>query len=208
MNTKLTYELISKVYDLLDVFYFNKESTSPRKAAYELVQRENAKILEVCTGTAANTIYIAERMKKSKIVGIDLSEDMLKLAKEKVLKKKLDNIELHAMDATKIKFKDKTFDVVLISLVLHEIDEELAKQMLIEAKRVLKAGGNIIVVEWEQPQKIIKKIMFLLIRLLEPKGFSGFLKLDMKQYFNQYGLYIENEKHCDYSKVIKLSCDK
>jgi len=204
MNSALTYKIIAKVYDLLDVFYFFRKSSSPREAVYDLLSDKDLLILDICTGTASNAIGIADKNRNAKVVGIDLSKEMLKMAKTKVSKKNLDNVKLYAMDATKTKFKDETFDIVLISLVLHEISCKLAEQMLLEARRVLKRDGKIIVVEWEEPKNLIKKLMFFPIRKMEPKGFVEFLKLDLKEYFEHNGLFIEEIKHCDYSKVIKL----
>lgn len=106
------------------------------------------------------------------------------------------------MDATNTKFQDGIFDIVLISLVLHEISDELAKKMINEAKRVLKKSGKIIVVEWEKPKSVFQKMMFFPIMAMEPKGFKCFLNLNMKDYFEQYGLDIVDIRHCDYTKVI------
>ena len=60
-------------------------------------------------------------------------------------------------------------------MVLHEIDEDLAGQILYEAKRVLKDDGEIIVTEWERSKNFFRKISFLPIELLEPKTFKRFV---------------------------------
>jgi demethylmenaquinone methyltransferase/2-methoxy-6-polyprenyl-1,4-benzoquinol methylase len=209
MKSTLFYKFLSRLYDSVCSLYFNRDSTSPRQAVLQLIQAENkkdAEILDVCTGTAENAVCLAGRMKEAKITGIDRSEEMLRIAGEKVLKNRLDNIALRVMDASKMEFQDNTFDAVLISLVLHEAGAELSKQILMEAKRVLKPDGSIFVVEWEQPRHdILKRFMFWFIRTLEPKGFKKFLKMDMNQYFEQFGLYIKEEVHCDYSRVMKLA---
>lgn len=58
MNSSFIYKLIAKVYDILDLSYFRKQSTSPRKAVNELVGDSNVKVLDICTGTAANVFKI------------------------------------------------------------------------------------------------------------------------------------------------------
>ena len=108
------------------------------------------------------------------------------------------------MDATKLKFKDKCFDKILLSLVLHEIDDDLAENIIIEAKRVLKDYGEIIITEWERSKKWFNKILFLPIEVLEPKPYKSFISKDLKIYFEKYGLTVKSEKHCDYSKVLIL----
>ncbi|MDD6070820.1 MAG: class I SAM-dependent methyltransferase [Clostridiales bacterium] len=102
---------------------------------------------------------------------------MLKVAKNKVGKTGLKNMRLHQMDATSLKFKDACFDKILISLVLHELDEELAGKLLQESKRVLKADGEIIITEWERSPSFWKRLLFMPIHCV---------------------------KHCDYTKVIIL----
>jgi demethylmenaquinone methyltransferase/2-methoxy-6-polyprenyl-1,4-benzoquinol methylase len=136
--------------------------------------------------------------------GIDLSKDMLRIADDKKKKAQVPNIKLHCMDATNMKFKDKCFDKVLISLVLHEINVDLAEQILMEAKRVLKDDGEIIVTEWEKSNAHFRKILFIPIKLLEPKPFKEFIKKDLYSYFEQYGMKVVAEEHCDYSRVLKL----
>jgi len=71
-----------------------------------------------------------------------------------------------------------------------------------EARRVLKANGKLIVLEWEEPVSRLKKIAFYPIKKMEAKGFEDFLKYDMDHYFSQHGFQIEQTVHCDYSKVM------
>lgn len=49
------------------------------------------------------------------------------------------------MDAIELRFKSNYFDKILLSLILHELDEELATKVIMEAKRVLKDNGEIII---------------------------------------------------------------
>lgn len=100
--------------------------------------------------------------------------------------------------------KGKCFDKILLSLVLHEIDEDLAGSIIVEAERVLKDYGEIIITEWERSKKWFNKIIFLPIEVLEPKPYKSFINKDLKTYFEKYGLTVKSEKHCDYSKVLIL----
>ena len=129
-------------YDLIDVTYFRNDKSSPRRVVFEEI-KDKDKILDMCTGTATNAIRIAQKNPYAKVVGIDLSKDMLRVAREKIKRKRMSNIRLYCMDATRLPFKEKYFDKVLLSLVLHEIDEDLAARILMEAKRVLKEDGEL-----------------------------------------------------------------
>ena len=158
----------------------------------------------MCTGTATNAIAIAKKNPNAKIVGVDLSKDMLVVAREKVNKENLANVRLYRMDATQMNFKDESFDKVLLSLVLHETDEELAKKIIKEAMRVMKSDGELVVTEWERSDNFIKKILFIPIEILEPKPYKTFVTKDHKKYFKEFGLEQVECKHCDYSKVMRL----
>lgn len=197
------YKIISKGYDLLDVIYFRNFKKSPRKAVLDRIY-ENEKILDVCTGTATNAITIAKEKTNAKIIGIDLSKDMLKVAQNKIRKNGLKNIRLYQMDATHLKFKSNCFDKILISLVLHELDEELSVKIITEANRVLKDGGEIIITEWEPSKQLSKRILFAPIHYSEPKTYRKFIKMDLYSYFERYGLSIQEDIHCDYTRVIVL----
>ena len=203
MNSKLFYKVMSRFYDLLDVIYFRKYETSPRKVVFDTIGKKD-NVLDLCTGTATNAIAIAKKNPNAKIVGVDLSKDMLVVAREKVNKENLANVRLYRMDATQMNFKDESFDKVLLSLVLHETDEELAKKIIKEAMRVMKPDGELVVTEWERSDNFIKKILFIPIEILEPKPYKTFVTKDHKKYFKEFGLEQVECKHCDYSKVMRL----
>ena len=160
--------------------------------------------MDLCTGTGTNAVNIAKRDNSVIIKGVDISKDMLVIAKSKAKKEKLNNIKFYEMDATNMRFKDKCFDKILLSLVLHETDEDLAAKMIKEAIRVLKDDGIIIVTEWERSSDVIKKIIFSPIEILEPKPYKSFVVKNLYAYFDEFGLEVIEEAHCDYSKVLKL----
>lgn len=201
MKSEVFYKTMSKFYDLVDIIYFRNYNNSPRKVVLETIENGDS-VLDLCTGTATNALKIAKTNARSKVIGIDLSKDMLGIAREKANKADISNLKLYCMDATKLKFKDKCFDKILLSLVLHEIDEDLAGSIIVEAERVLKDYGEIIITEWERSKKWFNKIIFLPIEVLEPKPYKSFINKDLKTYFEKYGLTVKSEKHCDYSKVL------
>lgn len=88
--------------------------------------------------------------------------------------------------------------------VLHEIDEGLAASIINEAIRVLKPDGEIIITEWERSKKLLQKVIFFPIEVLEPKPYKSFVVKNLYSYFEEFGLTVVEEIHCDYSKVLKL----
>ena len=176
MKSEVFYKTMSKFYDLVDIIYFRNYNNSPRKVVLETIENGDS-VLDLCTGTATNALKIAKSKPLSEVIGIDLSKDMLKIAQGKVKKSKVQNIKLYHMDATNMRFQDKFFDKILLSLVLHEVEENLA--VLAEAKRVLKDKGEIIVTEWEKSRKFSRRALFLPIDILEPKPFKSFIEKDL-----------------------------
>ena len=207
MNTKLFYNLTAWAYDLLDVIYFNNYVMSPRKAVFDAIKPDDT-ILDLCTGTGANAVRIGEKQPDTRIIGVDLSKGMLKIAKEKAKKKDVHNIKLYQMDATDMRFKDKCFDKISISLVLHELDDELAEKLLLEARRVLKDDGEIIITEWEPSKELWRRMLFAPVALLEPKSYKTFIKKDLYVYFKQFGLEVAQIKYCDYTKVLRVKKER
>ena len=94
MNSIVFYRMMAKVYDLLDVIYFRDYDHSPRKITNDRI-RSRDKILDLCTGTATNAMNLAGQNPGTKVVGIDLSKDMLRVAKVKVKRSGLRNIRLY-----------------------------------------------------------------------------------------------------------------
>ena len=169
------------------------------------IPNNNLNILEIAVGIAKNSILLAENKPNVKITGIDLSKEMLKIAQKTIKKNNISNIELLTMDGTNMTFENETFDFIIVSLLLHELPEDLSDKVLCECSRVLKNNGKIYVIEWEKPKKIIEKILFFTIELFEPRNFRQFLAKDLNEYFNKNGLRIETTEYGDYSKVMELS---
>ena len=200
----ISYKLISKFYGLLDVVYFKKNSKNPRFILLNKIPDDNLKVLEIAVGTAKNSILLAKNKPKVNIIGIDSSEEMLKIAQENIVKENIFNIELVKMDGMKMTF-NKSFDFIIISLLLHELEEGIANKILSECSKVLKNNGKILILEWDEPNKIIQKILYFMIKILEPKEFKQFMKKDLKNYFLKNGFIVKEIEFGDYSKVIELT---
>jgi ubiquinone/menaquinone biosynthesis C-methylase UbiE len=98
------------------------------------------KVLDLGCGTGFYSLWFSE--KGAKVLGIDSSEEMIKIAKEKASRKKLD-AQFLIGDVTELRMEDDVFDVVLSALVLMEVKE--LDKAISELVRVAKNGGDIIV---------------------------------------------------------------
>lgn len=102
-------------------------------------------VLDVGTGTGVVVIEIAKRLNSdSRIIGIDLSEEMLKFAEQKAVAQNFDKlIEFRRMDAETLEFDDNTFDKILSLYALFHFPNP--DKALSEMFRVVKPGGQAVV---------------------------------------------------------------
>jgi ubiquinone/menaquinone biosynthesis C-methylase UbiE len=200
----VSYKFQSKIYGLLDIIYFRNNPNNPRNILLSKIKNMDSKLLEIAVGTAKNSILIAKQNPKIDIIGIDLSEEMLEIARSKIRKEHIENIELIKMNGTDMAFRNETFDFIIVSLLLHEIPENVSNIILHECIKVLKNNGKLYVIEWGEPKKIFQKIIFSTIKPFEPKEFKVFMKKDLNKYFKENGFEINSIEYGDYSKVIEL----
>ena len=105
------------------------------------------------SGSGGWAIPLAQRLKFGKVYAIDILEEPLSALKSKAEIQKVYNIETINSNVEKgIKLPDLSCDLVLLTNLLFQIEDK--KRVLTEAKRVLKKGGKILVVDWlpEAPQ--------------------------------------------------------
>lgn len=202
------YTFLSLEYDLLDVIWFREKGVNPRDVIQDIIPNSDCKILDMCCGTLSNGLSIAKEKTKCKIYGIDRSKEMLREAKRKIRKSGLTNVKVKPADATASGLKEKSFDYIVIGLVLHECSPELRAGILREAYRLLKDDGKLIILEWEKENDLLRKIKYAPLYLLEVlncKSFKEFYNCNKTEYFKQNGFGMEEAKHCNYSSVMVLS---
>jgi demethylmenaquinone methyltransferase/2-methoxy-6-polyprenyl-1,4-benzoquinol methylase len=144
-ETKAFYNKISKVYDLLA-----DQSEEPvRRAGLEqLSARPGEKVLEIGFGTGHCLVALAQAVGSAgKVYGIDLSDEMLKIADENLEKAGLaDRAELICGDAEELPYAAESLDAIFMSFALELFDTPKIPKVLAECKRVLRPGGRIVVV--------------------------------------------------------------
>ena len=120
-----------------------------RQAAIEAVEGDPSKILDLGCGTGSTTIMLKQAFPKAEVIGLDLSPQMLVMSDYKAQQLGL-NIEwMHGIAET-TKFADNEFDVVTASLLLHETPNYISQAVLKEAYRILKPGGQVIILDGHQ----------------------------------------------------------
>ena len=102
------------------------------------------KILDVACGTGALEELIARQNPSQKMTGIDVSGNMLNIAKGKL--GRYSNVALFEARANELPFSDSMFDVVVCANSFHYLDDPLS--CVLQMKRVLKTGGRLIILDW------------------------------------------------------------
>lgn len=126
---------------IYDAVYVKLLADAQRKAATAAAAC-GTDILEVGVGTGLVLPYYPDR---ARVVGIDLSVHMLAKAVEKVRSRGLTHVRgLAAMDACRLGFPDESFDAVTVPFVITLVPDPEAA--LTEMRRVLKPGGEIVIV--------------------------------------------------------------
>lgn len=146
------FDNISEDYDGLNRVISLGIDVSWRKKVVKLVGENNPQqILDIATGTGDLALMMSE-LNPEKIVGLDISEGMLQVGRQKIAKANLSNkIKMIVGDSENIPFPDNTFDAITVSFGVRNF-ENLDKG-LTEILRVLKPGGKFVILETSNPTK-------------------------------------------------------
>lgn len=147
------FDSISPKYDALNhLLSFNIDKTWRRKTSVFVAKSQPTAILDVATGTADLAIRMAKDIPSAIITGVDISEKMLEIGKQKIGKKQLDGrIHLVIADAAKLPFEDNCFDAVTSAFGVRNFEH--LEQGLREMQRVANDNGMIAILEFSHPQK-------------------------------------------------------
>ena len=146
------FDTISGEYDGLNRVISFGIDVKWRKNVVKLVDHTNPKtILDIATGTGDLAIALA-KTNADKIIGLDISNGMLDVGKQKILKKNLENtIDMVLGDSESIPFEDNTFDAITVAFGVRNF--ETLNKGLSEILRVLKPNGVFVILETSVPTK-------------------------------------------------------
>ena len=121
-------------------------------------------VLEVGCGTGELTLRANARAGSTGLVcGIDPSAEMIHVARAKADRAKL-GIDFRVAAIEALPFASGTFDVVLSSLMMHHLSDDLKTLGLAEVRRVLKPGGRLLIVDMKRPSGgLLSRLAFPLL---------------------------------------------
>lgn len=161
-RTRSRYDRIARIYDPMEIVVERLGFSGWRPTLWERVHGPH--VLEIGVGTGKNFPYYPPDMD---ITAIDISPKMLDRAREKAERDNV-SVKLELADAQDLQFPDDQFDTVVATFVFCSVPDPV--QGFREAARVLKPGGQLLLMEHVLSQKrIIKPIMHvanpLIVRL-------------------------------------------
>ena len=138
-----------------------------RKALMQLKGRNINHLLDVATGTGDVAIMAMKLLNPQRITGIDISEGMINVGKEKILKLELQNINLLKGDSEAISFPGDSFDAVTVAFGVRNFQD--LEKGLSEIRRVLKPGGKLVVLEFSKPRTwLVRKFYDIYMKVVCP----------------------------------------
>jgi len=162
------FNSISNAYDIVNkILFFGLHSIWRKKVVKLLIDNKPIKILDIATGTGDLAIDLLET-KATEIIGVDISEDMLKIAHNKVNNRNLkDIIQIKIGDAENLDFQDNYFDAITCSFGVRNFDN--LNKALNEINRTLKPNGTFVVLETSNPENFpFKQVHRLYIKNIVP----------------------------------------
>ncbi|TAE55057.1 MAG: bifunctional demethylmenaquinone methyltransferase/2-methoxy-6-polyprenyl-1,4-benzoquinol methylase UbiE [Bacteroidetes bacterium] len=162
------FDNIAPRYDLLNhTLTLGLDYGWRRKAVQMLAKYKPRVIVDMATGTADFAIEAA-RLNPEKIIGIDISPQMLGIGREKVSKRNLSSlIELIEGDSEAINLPDNSVDAITVGFGVRNFEH--LTQGMSELLRILRPGGAVVILEPASPRHFPMKQLFELnFRVITP----------------------------------------
>ena len=160
-------DALTGVYDV-GVRLTMREGRWRRLIVDEIAAARPRVVVDVGCGTGTLTIAAADELREAQIVGLDGDRKVLDLARRKDGSERVEWVEGLADE---LPFGDGEVDAVMTTLVFHHLPLGIKRAALVEARRVLRPGGRLVVGDWGRPQDPAMSVAFLALQCLD--GFAN-----------------------------------
>lgn len=159
------FHWLTRWYDPMMRLFFPEEVLKTALIAQAHIQPGH-EVLDMGCGTGTLTLRIKQIQTDATVYGLDVDPQILDIARKKA-EQAGETILLQQGTATCLPYPDESFDRVFASLVLHHLTRQNKQQMLREAFRVLKPGGELHVADFGRPHGLVMWLISLLVRWFE-----------------------------------------
>lgn len=136
-------------YDAVTRFATPPNEVKLRQKAIASIQNQPQTILDVGCGTGSSTIMLKQAFPQAQVIGIDASPYMLVMAQNKSTKADL-AIDWQQGLAEASNFAEQSFDLISIAFLFHETPVRISQAILQECYRLLKPGGQVVIIDGNQ----------------------------------------------------------
>ncbi len=158
MGEGVSFAAVARRYDALNrLMSLGRDLHWRRLAAAAMSPAPGDRVLDVGVGTGDMALALLRRQPEAAVVGLDLSEEMMRLGREKPGGAA---IRLVRGDGLRLPFPDTTFDGVVSAFLLRNVPDPLAA--LSEQRRVLRPGGRLVCLEMTWPRSPLFSALFRL----------------------------------------------
>lgn len=136
-------------YDAVTRFAAPPNETKLRRKAISKIKNQPRRILDLGCGTGSSTLILKQAFSTAEVIGLDISPYMLLMAEYKAKKSNL-TISWQQGLAEATSFPEGEFDLISVAFLFHETPVHISQAILQECLRLLKPGGQIIVLDGNQ----------------------------------------------------------
>lgn len=152
----------------------------------DLQINSDAKVLDLCCGAGQATQELVKHF--SHVTGLDASPIAIKRAKQRV-----PQAEYVDAFAEKMPFSDRSFDLVITSTAMHEMEPEQLQQIIQEVHRILTLEGQFIIIDFHRPTNPLFWLpIATFLWLFETETAWQLLKTDLQQLLSKTGFKVES----------------
>lgn len=167
------YNQQAAIYDRLWRSYTTKTLTFLQNWAQI---KPEAIVLDIGCGTGEFEKLLLQTNPSQSIVGVDLSEKMLDIAREKC--QTYDKVDFRVASADFLPFEDNSFDLVVSASAFHYFNQPLAA--LAQIKRVLKPDGAVVILDWNKDY-FVCRIYDWILQLFDPAHQQCYTQTELDQ---------------------------
>lgn len=144
------------------------------------------RILDIACGTGEFERLVLSENPTQQIVGVDISEEMLAIAHQKL--HNFSNVSFQMGSASALPFPDQSFDVVVSASAFHYFDDPLA--VMTEIKRVLKPSGKVVILDWCR-DFLFCRILNIALKWTDPAHQQCYTQRELHNFFISSGFNID-----------------
>lgn len=176
------FDNIAPNYDMLNhTLSWNIDRVWRQRVVRHVKKCKPRRILDVATGTGDLAILLARRIRGAQVLGVDLSERMLDVARRKVTARGLDErVRLDVGDAEHLDVADGVMDVVTVAFGVRNFGDLEAG--LREMARTIKPGGRIVILEFSRPRNPVFRALYEFYSYRVLPRIGGMVSKDKRAY--------------------------